>query len=139
MAAPSTMAPTTVETSTAKSSPMEAAHAGLSAECVAPRDAPMAEATERARMHSGRSVRHGGSMSANSSTKITGMIEVRSTRMKTITIDDSRAVGAIRVVVVNDSPAMVPIESPIVPTPAEATKQAHSESRPEADSRATHV
>jgi hypothetical protein len=55
------------------------------------------------------------------------MIEVRSTRMKTIVvddsaIDDSRAMRDERVVVVEDSPAAVPIESPTVPTPAEAGK-----------------
>jgi hypothetical protein len=53
---------------------------------------------------------------------VPGMIEVRSTRMKTIAIDDSPAMRDKRVVVVDYSPAAVPIVSPTVPTPAEAGK-----------------
>jgi membrane-bound ClpP family serine protease len=53
---------------------------------------------------------------------VRGMIEVRSTRMKTIAIDDSPAMRNERVVVVDDSSAAVPVEAPTVPTPAEAGK-----------------
>jgi hypothetical protein len=50
------------------------------------------------------------------------MIEVRSIRIKTIPIDDSPAMRDERVVVEDGSPAVVPIESPVVKTPAEAGK-----------------
>jgi hypothetical protein len=53
---------------------------------------------------------------------IGGTVEVHSTRMKTIAIHDSPAMRDVRVVVVDDSPIVMPIESPMVPTPAEAGK-----------------
>jgi hypothetical protein len=75
----------------------------------------MVESTEGARMHSFMTSKATG-------VNVRGMTEVRSTRMKTIAIDDSRAMRDERVVVVEDSPAAVPIESPTRPAPAEAGK-----------------
>ena len=51
---------------------------------------------------------------------IGGMIKVPSCRIETTAIDDGPAMRNVRVVVVDDSPAAVPIEPPIVPTPAKA-------------------
>src|SRR5580700_5466786 len=64
------------------------------------------------------------------------MVEVCSNRMKTIAVDDGSAMRDVRVVVVDDSPAVMPIESPVVPTPSEAAKQPNAESQPETDPRA---
>src|SRR6201998_825325 len=47
--------------------------------------------------------------------------------VKIISIDDGRAVRDVRVVVVDDSPVVVPIVSPVVPTPAEAAEGRHCE------------
>jgi hypothetical protein len=76
----------------------------------------MIESTEGAGMHS--------FMTSKATTNVTvcGMIEVRSARMKTIAINDSPAMRDERVVVVENSPTAAPIESPTVPTPAEAGK-----------------
>ena len=65
-----------------------------------------------------------------SAVRIAGMIEVRpttmieliSTRIKAIAIDDSSAMRDERVVVEDGSPAVVPIESPVAKTPAETGK-----------------
>jgi hypothetical protein len=91
------------------------AKAGLSSEGVASSYPAMVESTESAGMHSLMTSRATG-------VNVRAMIEVRSTRMKIIAVDDSPAMRDERVVVVDDSPAAVPIESPTVPTPAEAGK-----------------
>jgi hypothetical protein len=95
---------------------VEAAKAGLSSEGVASSNPAMVESTEGAGMHS--SLMTGKATGMN----VPGMIEVRSTRMKIIAVDDSPAMRDERVVVIEDSPAAVPIETPTVPTPAEAGK-----------------
>ena len=56
--------------------------------------------------------------------------------MKTIAVDDRPAVRDVRVVVVDDSAVVVPIVSPVVPTPAEAGKHSNSEAQSKSDSRA---
>ena len=53
---------------------------------------------------------------------IGGTIKVPPCRIETVAIDDGSAMRNVRVVVVFDSPAVVPIVSPTVPTPAEAGK-----------------
>ena len=50
------------------------------------------------------------------------IVEVRSTRMKIVAIDDGPAMRDVRVVVIDDSPVVVPIVPPVGPTPAEATE-----------------
>jgi hypothetical protein len=62
------------------------------------------------------------------------MVEAHSTPMKTVSVSDRRAMRDVRVVVVDDSPAVVPIESPIVPAPAEAAKQPNLEAQSKTDS-----
>lgn len=57
------------------------------------------------------------------------MIEVRSSRLKTISIDDGPAMRDVGVVIVDDSAVVVPIVSPVVPTPTEAGKQSNSKSQ----------
>src|ERR1700681_3178498 len=64
------------------------------------------------------------------------MIDAPSIRMNAIAIDDSSAVRNVCVVVVDDAPVVVPIESPIVPTPAESAKKSNPEAQPKTDSRA---
>ena len=59
-------------------------------------------------------------MSVKTSAATTGAtIEARPAGMEIIAIDDSPATRDIRVVVVNDPAAVMPIESPMVPAPAE--------------------
>jgi hypothetical protein len=55
-------------------------------------------------------------------TGIGGMIEVPSCRIKAVAIDDGPATRNVRIVIEFDSSAVVPIVSPAVPTPAEASK-----------------
>ena len=106
------------------SSSMESAKAGLSPEGVASRNPAVAESTEGAGMRPCRCVLGIGPTEpvGTSAMSIGGTIEVHSTRMKTIAIHDSPAVGYVRVVVVDDPPIVMPIESPMVPTPAVAAK-----------------
>ena len=94
---------------------VEAAEAGPSSQGVASGNPAMVESTEGPGMHS---LMTGKAATVN----VRGMIEVRSTRTKVIAIDDSPAMRDERVVVVDDSSAAVPIESPTVPTPPEAGK-----------------
>jgi hypothetical protein len=103
---------------------MESAKAGLSTEGVASRNPAVAESTEGAGMRTCRCVLGIGPTESvdTSAMSIGGVIEVHSTRMKTIAIDDRPAMRDVRVVVVDDSPIVMPIESPMVPTPAEAGK-----------------
>ena len=62
------------------------------------------------------------------------MIEVGTIRMKTIVVDDGSAMRDVRVVVENGSPAVMPIESPMLKTPAEAAEESDSESQSKSDS-----
>jgi hypothetical protein len=103
---------------------VEAAKAGPPLKSIGSGNPSMIEATEGAGMRSRRDMRvvkSTGTPKA-AAARIGGVIEVRSTRMKTIAVDDSGAMRDKRVVVVDDSPAAVPIESPTVPAPAEAGK-----------------
>ena len=120
------------------SAAVEPAKTGLSPEGVASRNTAVAEPAERAGMHACHIVRAGGSTKSFMAAKSSAgpRIEVRWSRMKIIAIDDSPAMRDVRVVVVDDSPVVVPIVSPVVPTPAEAAKQPNAESQSETDSRA---
>jgi hypothetical protein len=85
----------------------------------------MTKSAEGSGMYSSRNVWRRGAVKAltpvkTSAVKIRAMIEVPSRRIKTIAIDDCPAMRNVRVVVVLDSPVMVPIVSPMMPTPAEA-------------------
>ena len=108
----------------AASSMGAAAKAALSPEGVASRNTAMVKPTEAARMCACHWVRAGGSMKSFMPAKSSAgpMVEVRSTRMKTVAVDNGPAVRDVRVVVVDDSPVVVPIVSPMVPAPAEAAK-----------------
>jgi hypothetical protein len=104
---------------------MEAAKAGLSAERIGSRIPAMIEPTEGAGMPA---VALKSLMPAKiPPMKAAATIEVRSTRTKTIAIDDSPAMRDVGVVVVDDPAAAVPVESPTVPTPAEASKESNPE------------
>ena len=86
----------TAPTMEAASAAVEAAKAGLSSGCVGSRTPSMAEPTESAGMRSCRWVRGVGSVKSlvprtTSAIKIAAMIEVCSTRMKTVAIDDTPA------------------------------------------------
>jgi hypothetical protein len=110
-----------------ESASVEAAKAGPPLESVGSSNSSMVESTEGAGMHSPRDMRAIEAMRRPIPAKaaaagIGGMIEVRSIRMKIIAVDDSRAMRDKRVVVVDDSPPAVPVESPTVPTPGEAGK-----------------
>ena len=131
--APAALAPAAVESASSveapstESSSMETAKTGLSPGCVPSSDPAMRETTESAGMHSGLCVRDIRPMKClmpgkTSAVRIGRMVEVHSTRTKTIAVDDRPAMRNVRVVVVDDSPTAVPIESPIVPSPAEAAK-----------------
>ena len=115
---------TSAAVESATSAAVESAKAGLSPEGVTSRNTAVTEPAEGAGMCACRCVPGSGPLkpSMSADTAAGPIIGVRSTRMKTIAIDDSRAVRDVRVVVVDHSSAVVPIESPIVPTPAEAAK-----------------
>jgi hypothetical protein len=104
-----------VEASTAPS--VEAAKTRLSSGGIGSRNPSMIEPTEGAGVRSCLCVR-----AKTSAMRIGGMIEARSRRIRTIAVDDGPAMRNVRVVVEFDSPAVVPIVSPTVPTPAEAGK-----------------
>jgi hypothetical protein len=127
MAPTSVASPASVEPSVAvKAAAVETTKAHLAPETIASGNSPMAEPTEGAGVRSSRCVRVARPtkplISVKTSTMRIGMIEVRSSRMKTIAIDDGPAMRNVCVVVVFDSAAVAPIVSPTVPTPAEARK-----------------
>jgi hypothetical protein len=137
--APATVAASTVEaaapsveTSTAEAAPMEAAEAGLSSEGIGSCNTSMIEPAEGAGMHSSRHVWCVAAVKAlvpgkTAAMEVGCMVEVRSARTKIIAIDDRPAVRNVGVVVEFDSPVVVPIVSPVVPTPPEPTKESNSE------------
>ena len=98
---------------------MKAANARLSSEAIGPRISSVPESTEGAGMRSLRHVRSVGCMKRLMACKASA---VRIGAMKPISIDDGRTMRDVRVVVVDDPSAAVPIESPSVPTPAETAK-----------------
>jgi hypothetical protein len=106
---------------------VETAKAGVSLEGVGPSNPAMVESTEGAGMHSRGDMRAVESMGNSSSAeapamRIGGAVEVSSTRTKIVTVDDRSAMRDESVVVVNYSPAALPIVSPTMPTPVEADK-----------------
>ena len=105
-----------------KTAPVETAKAGLSSKRIASGNPSVAEPTEGAGVRLRVVGRTKPLMSVKTSTTKIGMVEVRSARIKTIAVDNRSAMGDVRVVVVFDSPAVVPIVSPTVPAPAEAAK-----------------
>src|ERR1022692_1931518 len=64
----------------------------------------------------------------------TGMIEARASATEAVAIAELPAVGNVRVIAVNQA-VFVPIRSPAVPPPAEATEQTDTNSHAEPDSR----
>ena len=110
---------TAVEATAMKAAAMEAANARLSSEAIGPRISSVPESTEGAGMRSLRHVRSVGCMKRLMACKASA---VRIGAMKPISIDDGRTMREVRVVVVDDPSAAVPIESPSVPTPAETAK-----------------
>ena len=63
------------------------------------------------------------------------MIEVRASAIEGVVIGEDSAVGNISVVVVNDIVVM-PVRSPMVPTPAKSAKKADSKAEAKRNSRA---
>src|SRR5205085_4325809 len=98
-------------------------------------DTAMTKAAEGAGMDARSCVRRGGSMKCVVSTKTATRprIEIRSTRMKAVAVGDGAAVRYVGVVVVDDPPAVAPIVSPVVPTPAEAAEEPDAKAEPETD------
>ena len=113
-----------VEAASTESSAMETAKTRLSPRGVGPRNPAMIEPAEGPGMGAGQSVRAGRSTKRfmPAETSAGTMSEVPLTRMKSITVDDRPAMRDVRVVVVDHSPAAVPIVIPMVPTPPEAAK-----------------
>src|SRR5438270_5344172 len=118
-----------------------ASNAALAPEGVTVRDIAMTKAAEGAGMDTRNCLRRGGSMKCVVPTKTAARprVESRSTRMNAVAVHDGAAVRYVGVVVVDDPPAVVPIESPVVPTPAEAAEGPDAKAEPETDSRAIQV
>lgn len=118
----------------------EAAKAGPSLESIGSGNPAMIESTESAGMHTPRDTRaveptRTPASKTAASAKIAATAEAPTIRTKAIAVDDTRATRDKRVVVVDDSPAATPIESPTVPSPAEAGKQTDPEAQSKSDSR----
>lgn len=112
-----------MEASAAEAASMEAAKARLPSEGIGSRNPAMIEPTEGAGMHARLCVGAKSLMASKTSPMgIGGMIKVPSCRIKAVAIDDGPAMRDVRIVIEFDSPAVVPIVSPAVPTPAEAGK-----------------
>src|ERR1700730_16567966 len=109
---------------------MEAAKAGLSPEGIGSGDAPMIEPAEGARVCSLLGVR-----SKTPAMKAGAMVEGPSRRVKAIPIEDAPAVRNVGVVVVDHSPVVMPIVSPMVPAPAESAKEPNPEPESKRDYR----
>jgi hypothetical protein len=128
---PAAVAASSVESaasSAVESAPsVEAAKTGLPSEGIGSRNPAMTETAEGAGMHSSRNVWRVAAVKALMASKaspmgIGGMIKVGSSGIKVIAIDDGPTMRNVGVVVVFDSPVVVPIISPVVPTPAESAK-----------------
>lgn len=108
-----------------ESTSMGATKAGLSSEGIGSHIPATIKPAEGAGMHA---IAMKSLMPAKiSPVKAAATIEVRSTRTKTIAINYSPAMRDVRIVVVHDPAAAVPVESPTVPTPAEASKESNPE------------
>jgi hypothetical protein len=119
--APSSAEASATETPATETPSTEAAKAGLTSERIGSRHSATIEPAEGAGMHSAGRVAAKPLMPGKAvATKIAGMIEVRASRIKTIAIDDGTAMRNVSIVIEFDSPAVMPIISPSVPTPAEA-------------------
>src|SRR6266481_4643410 len=70
-----------------------------------------------------------------STLKSATMIDVRALAIEGVVIGEDSAVGNISVVVINDIVVM-PVRSPMVPTPAKSAKKADSKAEAKRDSRA---
>src|SRR5437016_13415324 len=94
-----------------KAAAVETAKASLASGAIASGNPSMAEPTEGAGVCYCRCVRvvvpAKPLMSVKISTMKIGMIEVRSARIKIVAVDNSSAMGDVRVVVVDDLPAFV--------------------------------
>jgi hypothetical protein len=100
------------------------------------RDASMIEATESAGVHATLAVGRRESMLWRPTVKASpmkAMIEPASASVEVITINENSAVGHVAVVVEKDA-VMVPIGSPMVPTPAKTTKKANAEAEAKSNS-----
>ena len=101
---------------------VKAAEAGLSAKRVAPRDTTVVESAECTGVHPASHV--ATVKAAFVSTKAAAMVEVG---VKVVAINDRPAMREVRVVVVDDSAAVMPVVPPVVPAPPKAAKKADSE------------
>jgi hypothetical protein len=100
------------------------------------RDASMIEATESAGVHATLAVGRRESMLWRPTVKsspMKPMIEPASASVEVIAINENSAVGHVAVVVEKDA-VMVPIGSPMVPTPAKTTKKAKAEAEAKSNS-----
>ena len=68
----------------------------------------------------------------------TGMIESPASVMEAVAVAELPAVGEVRVIAVNQT-VSVPISSPVVPPPAEATEETDTNSHAEPDPRPIEV
>ena len=121
-----------------KTSAVETTKTGRSSKRARSRKAAVIESTEGAGAHRRMAKTTMTKMAMSSKTasvKVRGTSKATSIYTKTIAVDDSRAMRDERVVVVDYSAGAVPIESPMVPTPAEAGKQSNSKTEAESDAR----
>src|SRR5579872_6035931 len=142
-AAPSGAATTMKTAATVKTAATEARSP---AEGVAARDASMIESAERVGTRTGlevrRCVRAGNRESwihsGTAAMKSRGVIEMRTSVIEMVAIDESSAVGDVGVMVVSHV-VPAPVESPVAPAPPEASEQADPEAGAERDSRSADV
>src|SRR6201982_4171175 len=101
-----------------------------------PRDASMIEATESPGVDASLAVGRRESMLWRPTVKASpmkAMIEPAPASVEVITINENSAVGHVAVVVEKDA-VMVPIGSPMVPTPTKTTKKANAEAEAKSNS-----
>jgi hypothetical protein len=136
MASASVKASTSMKASSAReTASVEPAKAGLSPEGVGSRHAPMVKSAECARTSASHFARAGGSgkpLTAGRSAAAF-MVEVHSTGLETVAVDDRSAMGDICVVVIDNPAVMAPVESPMAPPPAKAAKESNSEAKAKSD------
>src|SRR5579859_7132482 len=119
MAATPSMESSSMETAAA----VKSAKTRLPTERVASRDPAMRESTEGASVKCGHAVRHiwvSHLMLGKCTARISAVIEVRLTAREMIPIDDGCAVRDVGVVIVLNPAVMMPIEIPVMQSPAVA-------------------
>ena len=103
---------------------------------IGPGDATVIKTAERTRVRPGLAVwRREPMLRAGESSRSCASMKIPGVMTEIVAIDERSAMGDVGVVVIDDS-AVMPVESPAMPSPAKAAEVANSKAHSERDRRA---